>query len=244
MNNINNISLIASLNKHNIYFVKDNTISYYLSVPKTATSVNITIEIKNNLDKYDFTKNDTLWVKENVLTYFKEIDNIPYSYAVPMFNSNLLNIMGNTDVNNYIHAEKLITYLINNIYTLLVNNKIQPLKQVILIKNDNFLSFINYFQTRYGNRVVTRTLLELLQENNIDFSNYKKIETEGINFVVGTNSETQNLTVDNNITVEDMTKPTNYKSEPLPASSGGYISYCLLAIASIAFAVFILYLLI
>lgn len=245
---MNNISLIAALNKHNIYFIRDNTISYYLSVPKNNNSINITIEIKNNLDKYDFTKNDTLWVKENVLSYFREIDNASCSYVIPMFNSSLIQIMGSSDVNDYIHAERIITYIINSVYNLLVQNSITPLREVILVKNDSFLSFISYFKNKYQNRIGTTTVLELLQENIANYSNYKKLETDDMNFVVGSNDSPNNISVNSNITVanrnEELNKTQPVARKPVPASSGGYVAYYLLAIVAVIFAVFILYLLI
>ncbi len=244
---MNNISLIAALNKHNIYFIRDNTISYYLSVPKNNNSVNITIEIKNNLDKYDFTKNDTLWVKENVLSYFREIDNTSCSYVIPMFNNSLIQIMGSSDINDYIHAERIITYIINSVYNLLVGSGITPLREVILVKNDSFLSFISYFKNKYKNRIGTTTVLELLQENIANYTNYKKLETDDMNFVIG-NDNPSNISVNNDVTIasrdEALEKPQTVSRKPVPASSGGYVAYYLLAIVAVIFAVFILYLLI
>lgn len=242
-----NISLIAALTNHNVYYVKDNTISYYLSVPK-ITNTHITIEIKKNLDRYDFSKNDTLWVKENVIAYYKEIDNISNCFILPMFNEQMLNIMGDTNINNYVYAEKIITYLINSVYTLLTNNKINPFKEIILVKNDQFLTFINYFKAKYGSRIICTTLLELLQSSNVKLGDYKKIETENMNFVVGNNNEQQlQVQVDKN-DIKDMEKESinnNYYKEPEPSpASGGYVAYYLLGFVSILVTLFILYLVI
>ena len=49
-------TLICSLEKHNIYYLSDANVSFYILVPyKEYDNTNISIRLKSNYDSYDLT---------------------------------------------------------------------------------------------------------------------------------------------------------------------------------------------
>ena len=60
---------------------------------------------------------------------------------------------------------------------LLKENNKNISNQIILVNNDRYKTFINWFMTRYKDRVVCKNLLELIQIFNANATSYKKLET-------------------------------------------------------------------
>ena len=63
--------LILKLNNHDVYYIKDEIISYYLAIPKNYNKTNICIELKNKMDNYNLELNDEIWVMEINKSYRK-----------------------------------------------------------------------------------------------------------------------------------------------------------------------------
>ena len=62
-------TLICSLEKHNIYYLSDANVSFYILVPyKEYDNTNISIRLKSNYDSYDLTKNSHIR-EQNVLQF-------------------------------------------------------------------------------------------------------------------------------------------------------------------------------
>jgi len=100
--------------------------------------------------------------------------------------------------------------------------------EVILVNNDRYKTFINWFINRYKNRVVCKSLLELIQLYNINATSYKKIETPAISFVVGSyNTEIDAPKIEKKEEIIPITK------KPVPQVSSGFSSYWLLAIITL-----------
>ena len=59
--------LVLKLNNHNVYYVKTDVLSYYITIPKNNDKTSISIELKSKMDNYNLDTNDELWVMENVL---------------------------------------------------------------------------------------------------------------------------------------------------------------------------------
>ena len=104
--------------------------------------------------------------------------------------------------------------------------------QVILIDNDRYKAFINWFITRYKERVICKNLLQVIQMYNVNATTYKKIETPAISFVVGSyNSE-----VDAPKVVHEPEPEVMPTKQLQPQMSSGFTSYWLLVAITIIVA--------
>ena len=107
-------------------------------------------------------------------------------------------------------------------------NNIKVSNQIIIVNNDRYKTFINWFIARYQNRVICKNLLELIQIFNANATSYKKLETPVMNFVVGS----YNTEVD-----APKVEATENKITPEPQKelqvSYGYASYWILAIVTL-----------
>ena len=77
-------SLVLELQNHNVYYVKTNTVNYYITIPKNNDNTNICIELKNKMGNYDMELNDEIWVMENVKNTFSYIDNYNITIVLPI----------------------------------------------------------------------------------------------------------------------------------------------------------------
>ena len=181
------------------------------------------------MDNYNLELNDEIWVMENIKNTYSYIDDYNITLVIPVFNSESVSILEKIDSNGYEDIDKLLGFVINSAYSDLVSAKIKIDPQVILINNDRYKTFINWFTARYRTRITCQNLLELIRIFNVNATSYKKLETPGMTFVVGSYSTEVDAPK-----VEHQEEPQIIPSKKLaPATSSGFTSYWLLAIITI-----------
>jgi len=222
--------LILKLNNHAVYYVKNEIVNFYITIPNQITETNICIELKSKMANYNLELNDEVWVMENVKNTFSFIDNYNITLVIPVLNQEDISILEKIDTSKYEKIDKIIGNLINNAYKILKEENKEIANQVILVNNDRYKTFINWFTTRYKNRVKCKNLLELIQMFNATATFYKKLETPVMNFVVGSYST-------------EVDAPKIEKKEPIipekqlvPQTSSGFSSYWFLAIITLVVA--------
>ena len=177
--------LVLELQYHNVYYVKTNIVNYYITIPKYIESTNICIELKNRMGNYDIELNDEIWVMENIKNTFTYIDNYNITLVLPVLKNEQISILEKIDNSKYEQIDKILGHTINISYSILRENNKKIANEVILVNNDRYKTFINWFITRYKNRVICKNLLELIQIFNANATSYKKLETPVMNLVVG-----------------------------------------------------------
>lgn len=224
--------LILELNNHNVYYIKTDTINFYITIPKTVQSTSICIELKNKMSNYNMELNDEIWVMENIKNTYSYIDNYNITLVLPILNEEQISILEKIDSSRYGEIDKSIAKVINTSYTFLKENNKQIGNQIILVNNERYKTFINWFLTRYQERVICKNLLELIQLFNANATAYKKIETPVMNFVVG--SYNNEVTAPKITIKEEETTPKEIKEKNKKMQvSYGYASYWILAIVTI-----------
>ena len=227
MNN-NQILEVLQLKNHNVYYIKTNVVNYYITIPKNTDSTNICIELKSRMSNYDMEMNDEIWVKENIKTTFSYIDDYNITLILPVLKEKQISILEKIDDSKYEQIDKILGFVINNSYTVLKENNKKVSNQVILVNNDRYKTFINWFITKYQNRVICKNLLELIQIFNANATSYKKLETPVMSFVVGSyNTEVEAPKVEQNIENEQTIPQKQLQV------SYGYASYWILAIVTL-----------
>ena len=222
--------LVLELDNHDVYYVKTDNISYYITIPKKFDKTNICLELKNKMDNYNLDMNDEIWVMENVRNTFTYIDNYNITLVLPILNENEISVLEKIDETDYEKIDRILGLTINSAYMNLKNAKIEIDSQVILINNERYKSFITWFTTRYNDRIVCKNLLQVIQAYNVNATSYKKLETPAITFVVGSyNSE-----VDAPKSIKEPEEKVDM--ELVPQTSSGFTSYWLLAVITIIVA--------
>jgi len=220
--------LVLGLNNHKVYYIKTDLICYYLTIPNENKKTKICIELKTKMKNYNLEMNDEIWVMENVKNTFSYIDDYNITLVLPILNDNDISILEKMDNNKFENIDKILGYIINSAYTILKEENKNIESEVILVNNDRYKTFINWFINRYKNRVVCKSLLELIQLYNINATSYKKIETPAISFVVGSyNTEIDAPKIEKKEEIIPITK------KPVPQVSSGFSSYWLLAIITL-----------
>jgi len=222
-----NKTLILQLNRHDIYLLSDNNISFYISVPKTEAfkSVNISIDLKDNFDKININKNDSVYVKDELINIYQEIDNENITLVIPIFYNDILErIKQMPSENLFSYLDKCISYIINNAYRVLVSHNIQVNSKIVIVKNEKFDNFIEWFSKRYSSRVDAKQYSELLGDFTsvipvVSTSNILEVPTEKVS-----------MPEEGNIPIRE-------------AHSTGFISYVLLGAIGIVVTLIILYIL-
>lgn len=222
------IKLVLELYNHNVYYVKTQAISYYITIPKNINMTSICIELKSKMSNYDIELNDEVWVLENVKNTFSYIDNYNITLVLPIIKENQIGILEKIDDTRYEEIDKLIGFVINNSYKLLKNNNIQVSNEIVLVNNDRYKSFINWFTSKYKNRVICKNLLEIIQLFNANATSYKKLETPVMTFVVGSYSTEVNAPK-----IEQKSQDITPEPKKGLQFSYGYANYWLLAITTI-----------
>lgn len=225
--------LILKLNNHDVYYIKDEIISYYLAIPKNYNKTNICIELKNKMDNYNLELNDEIWVMENIKNTYSYIDEYNITLVLPILSEENISILEKIDSTKFDKIDFILGKIINSAYINLkaANNVIE--NQVILVDNERYKTFINWFTTRYSNRIICRKLLELIQYYNANATSYKRLETPVMNFVVGS----YNTEIDAPAKIENPEEePPLTAKKAIPATSSGFTSYWLLAIITIVVA--------
>lgn len=222
--------LILELTHHKIYYVKTNIINYYIAIPKYYNTTNICVELKNKMSNYDMELNDELWVMENIKTTYSYIDNYNITLVIPVLKEEHIKVLEKIDSTKYSDIDKIIGSVINMAFNMLKQHNIQTNKEVILINNDKYKTFITWFTTRYKDRIICKNLLDLILIYNANATIYKKLETPGINFVVG--SYTAEVDAPK---IEPKENPIVKPKRELQASYG-FASYWILVIVTILVA--------
>lgn len=241
-------TLICSLEKHNIYYLNDANVSFYLFVPyKEFNDTNISIRLKSNYQTYDLTKNSIETVTNELINYYKNLDNYNVTLILPVFYDDILNrIRIVDDMELYQRLDRYLGYIFNSAYLFLTKCNIKVNSNIYVINNDSFNKFTNWFVSRYSNRIEYKTILELVKENGT-YNSYNVIETPNINFVVGKDNEP---TIDKTVEMEletfdniarEVSKENSVKREPILAESGGFVSYILLGIITFIVSIALLY---
>ena len=181
------------------------------------------------MDNYNLELNDEIWVMENVKNTYSYIDDYNITLVIPILNSDEVSILEKIDTIKYEEIDKILGYVINSSYSILTSENLKIENQVILINNDRYKTFINWFTARYRNRVICQNLLELIRIFNVNATTYKKLESPGITFVVGS----YNTEVDAPKVEKIPEKQIIAQSSPAPQTSSGFTSYWLLAIITI-----------
>lgn len=220
---------MLELNKHDIYLLSDNNIAFYISIPKVMefNSVNISIDLKDNFDKINVSKNDIVYVKDELANIYQDIDSENITLITPIFYNDILErIKKESTEGLFSYLDKCLSYIINNAYKVLVERNIQVNSKIVIVKNDKFFNFINWFSSRYSSRVDTMQYSELLG----DFTSIiPVVNTDNIISV-----PTEKINNDNNF---DSGIETNLKE----SYSTGFISYVLLGALGIVITLVILY---
>ena len=89
-----------------------------------------------------------------------------------------------------------------------------------MVDNERYKTFITWFVTRYSERVECRKLLEIIQMYNVNATEYKKLETPAITFVVGNYASEVDAP---KVLKEEETPETSQKL--VPQTSSGFSSY-------------------
>ena len=226
--------LILKLTNHNVYYIKTDKVNYYITIPKEFKDTNICIELKNKMNNYNLEMNDEVWVMENIKNTYSYVDNYNITLVIPVLNNEDVSILEKMDVDNFEIIDKILGFVINDSYNHLVNENIKIDNQVILLNNDRYKTFINWFTSRYQNRVICKNLLEIIRIFNVNATSYKRLETPGMTFVVG--SYNQEVNAPKIEKKEDIKQPI---SKPVPQVSSGFTSYWLLAVITIVVSVVI-----
>ena len=238
-------TLICSLEKHNIYYVNNSSYGFYILVPfKDYTDTNIAVRLKSNYQIYDLNKNSIDTVTNELINYYKNLDNYNITLILPVFYDDLLSrIITIDDKEKYQIIDRYLGEMFNSAYMFLTKNNIKVNSNIYVINNDSFKRFTNWFVARYSNRIEYKTILELIKQND-SFNSYNVVETPSINFVVSKNEEpsiekTAQLELE---TFDSYVKEMEDTSKRLPpkkeSNNAGYVSYILLGV--IVFAVSLL----
>ena len=226
--------LILKLTNHDVYYIKTDKVNYYITIPKEFKDTNICIELKNKMNNYNLEMNDEVWVMENIKNTYSYVDNYNITLVIPVLNDEDVSILEKMDVDNFEIIDKILGFVINDSYNHLVNENIKIDNQVILLNNDRYKTFINWFTSRYQNRVICKNLLEIIRIFNVNATSYKRLETPGMTFVVGSYNQEVNAPK-----IEKKEETKQPISKPVPQVSSGFTSYWLLAVITIVVSVVI-----
>lgn len=240
-------TLICKLEKHCIYYLSNSNYGFYILVPfKDYTDTNIAVRLKSNYQSYDLNKNPLDVVTNELINYYKNLDNYNITLILPVFYDDILSrIITVNDMEKYQLLDKYLGEIFNSAYMLLTKNNIKVNSSIYVINNDSFKSFTNWFVSRYNNRIEYKTILELIKQND-EYNSYNVVETPSINFVVGKTEEpTIEKTAEIEIeTFDSIVKEMEEKTMKMPQkkeSNAGYVSYVLLGVIVFALSLLLLW---
>lgn len=231
--------LILELNNHNVYYIKTENINFYITIPKVIDSTSICIELKNKMSNYNMEMNDEIWVMENIKNTYSYIDNYNITLVLPILDEEQISILEKIDSTRYNEIDKNMAKVINCSYIFLKENNKQVDNQIVLINNDRYKTFINWFLSKYQERVICKNLLELIQLFNVNATSYKKLETPVMSFVVGSYNNEVNapkiVIKEEDTIIKEKVKNVKKNTQV----SYGYASYWILAIVTIIVSVIV-----
>lgn len=159
---------VKKLGKHTIYYFCDDKIKYYINVPhKEFNDTNISLEFLEDTSKYDPEINDVEFVKQNIVEYYKQVDNDNITLVMPILKEEEKKLFLSLNINKLNVIEKIMALYINSSYICLSNNKVNVNKEVFLVENDKYINFIRYFKDKHNNRIIVKRLIEI-GNNNIE----------------------------------------------------------------------------
>jgi len=224
---------VLELNNHRVFYIKTDVINYFITIPKNITETRICLELKTKMDNYNPETNDEIWVMENVKSTFSYIDNYNITLVLPILNEQCIDILEKLDNTKFENIDRLLGYTINSAYNQLKASNINIEPQILLVNNERYKTFINWFTTRYKERVVCKNLLQIIQLYNVNATTYKKLETPQMTFVVGSYGDEVNAP--KSIKYEEE-KPNVIPANLAPQTSSGFSSYWLLVTITIIVA--------
>lgn len=227
-------TLICQLNKHNIYYLNNNHLGFYILVPfMDYNETNISIRLKSNYEMYDLNINDLKNVESELINYYKNIDDYNITLVLPVFFDNTLDrIRVVNDSELYHKMDSYLGEIFNNAYMFLTKNNIKVNSNIYFINNDSFESFTNWYVSRYNNRIEYKTLLDLVKENG-SYHSYNVVETPNMNFVVGKDKEPKiEKTFEVEVETFDNMVKNMEKEKPEDKNNKGFVSYVLLGVIS------------
>ena len=237
-------TLICKLEKHSIYYLNNSNVGFYILMPyKEYNETNITIRLKSNYETYDLTKNDLTKVQNELVNYYKSLDNYNITLILPIFNGDVLNrIRTVNDMEIYHKLDLSFGEIFNTAYSFLVKNNIKVRDKIYMINNDTFTNFTNWYVNKYSSRIEYKTLLDLVKENG-SFEGYDVMDTQGTNIVVGKEVEPSiEKTIEMEVeTFDNMVKNMTREERP---SNAGFVSYILLGIITFIVSLGLLFVLI
>lgn len=246
-----NAILFMSLEKHQIYLVNENDFSFFIAIPsKEFNKTNISIEFRSDYINLNVNNNNLESVKLLIKDIYTKIDNYNISLVIPITENDELNEIKTND-NDFIYEklDNIVGRIINMAYFILSQNKIEVDSKIIIINNEKYKNFINWFLNKYQGRCDYKSFLELMAITSDDTISLNKIEMTDINFVVGKKDdhkvpkeESHNLEVNEDIIIDEIDLPTNYAKRN-EQTQLGYVSYCLLGIMSVIISLVLLYIL-
>lgn len=231
-----NIKLLFDLNKHSVYYIKTDIISYYIGIPKNSyVNTNISIELKTKMSNYNLDLNDELWVMENVKNTYNYIDDYNITLVLPVLNNDMLSILEKLDSNRFDVIDRILSNVINGSFQVLNKSNILVDSSIILINNDRYKTFINWFLSKYNGRVICKNMLELIHMFNVSATSYKTLKTPNMSFVIG--SYTTEIDAPKK---EEPPIVVPSKQELQPAHSSGFASYYFLAILALIIGIIVI----
>lgn len=199
------MKLIEKIDKHSIYYIKNNDIKYYINIPDIEyKNTNISLEFLENTDKYDPDLNDNEWVKQNIIEYYKQIDSDNITLVMPILKPEEKRLLLTLNVNQLNYIEKLMSLYINSSYSCLIKNNINVYQEVFIIENDKFLNFIRFFKNNHYSRLKVKRLIEVANEDTKSTNEIDDQQTAN-----NINNKLKNIKIDNNINqvIPSSTKP-------------------------------------
>lgn len=245
-------TLICKLEKHNIYYLSDANCSFYILTPfKDYTETNISLRLKSNYQSYDLNKNSLETVTNELINYYKSVDNYNITLILPVFYDDVLSrIRTVNDMEIYQKIDHYLGHIFNSAYAFLTKNNIKVRSNIYIINNDSFKKFTNWFVSRYNNRIEYKTIAELVKGEK-DFTDYNLVETPAINFVVGKNEipsidktvEMEVETFDNLAKMITENKDRKEKkTSKETVKNAGFVSYIFLGVVTFIVSLALLYL--
>ena len=227
-------TLIMSLENHHIYYVTDSKAAFYIAVPyKKFNKTNISIELREDTQELTFSKANINFIAQKLNSIYSRIDNYNISLIIPVLNANFLNnLRVSNDEKMFGMLDKALAKVINYSFLILSNSNVAVESEIIMVNNDKYKIFINWFVQRYGNRCKYRSLMEMMQlTQNSD--NLNKVEVQGVNFVVGKEQEVapeppkqeKNLELDSTLILDAIDLPEDEPPVRKEAHQAGYVSY-------------------
>ncbi len=228
---------IMSIGNNNIYFVKDDKVSFYVSIPMNVANntLSMVINIISNMSGIDSNVSDINVIKNELGNVYVNYTDNNIAVITPIIDSNILEQLKlNNNDQIFTYTDKLISYLINGGYKFLSSGGIIVNKIVKLNDNKSFSSFNNWFVSKYGGRVELYNSVKSSGNEVISTSNDTLVDSEAqkiaSNVLDNTNSFSPVVSNDESVPNLDVHEP-------------GFVSYVLLGVVVVVISLVMLYML-